>query len=135
MKFYYVYTTTYHNDTKIGTKTTKMLTNEEPEEKIVDLNWNNLSDWYHKNGLLCKFNLWNFKKGRQIDFFVDKWFYFNKDEKPVKEWKNKDLNIKIKTTYKEFTPCIKDVLEWYELDKAIIYLNERNLKINTCVQN
>ena len=124
MKFYYVYTTTYHNDTRIGTCIDKILVNEVPKAKTTILTWDNLEENYRKNGLLYKFNIWNCKKGRSVSFFLDTLFC----EKDVKEWKE-ELNIRIETTYKEFSPCIADVLKWHDIENAIAYLNERGLKI------
>ena len=124
MKFYYVYTTTYHNDTRIGTCISKILVNEVPKAKTTILTWDNLEENYRKNGLLYKFNIWNCKKGRRVSFFLDTLFC----EKDVKEWKE-ELNIRIETTYKEFSPCIADVLKWHDIENAIAYLNERGLKI------
>ena len=124
MKFYYVYTTTYHNDTRIGTCIDKILVNEVPKAKTTILTWDNLEENYRKNGLLYKFNIWNCKKGRRVSFFLDTLFC----EKDVKEWKE-ELNIRIETTYKEFSPCIADVLKWHDIENAIAYLNERGLKI------
>ena len=125
MKFYYVYNTTYHNDTRIGTCIGKILVNEVPKAKTTILTWDNLEENYRKNGLLYKFNIWNCKKGRRVSFFLDTLFC----EKDVKEWKE-ELNIRIETTYKEFSPCIADVLKWHDIEKAIAYLNEKGLKIN-----
>lgn len=124
MKFYYVYNTTYHNDTRIGTCISKILVNEVPKAKTTILTWDNLEENYRKNGLLYKFNIWNCKKGRRVSFFLDTLFC----EKDVKEWKE-ELNIRIETTYKEFSPCIADVLKWHDIENAIAYLNERGLKI------
>lgn len=124
MKFYYVYNTTYHNDTRIGTCIGKILVNEVPKEKTTILTWENLEENYRKNGLSYKFNIWNCKKGRRVSFFLDTLFC----EKDVKEWKE-ELNIRIETTYKEFSPCIADVLKWHDIENAIAYLNERGLKI------
>lgn len=124
MKFYYVYNTTYHNDTRIGTCISKILVNETPKAKTTILTWDNLEENYRKNGLLYKFNIWNCKKGRRVSFFLDTLFC----EKDVKEWKE-ELNIRIETTYKEFSPCIADVLKWHDIENAIAYLNERGLKI------
>ena len=128
MKFYYAYHTTYHNDTRIGTNISKILVDEEPKAETTVLTWENLEEYYRENGLFCKFNIWNFKKGRKVSFFIDS-FFLKKDERDVKEWKE-ELNISIKTTYREYNPCIADVLKWHDAEKAIAYLNERGLKIN-----
>ena len=124
MKFYDVYNTTYHNDTRIGTCIGKILVNEVPKAKTTILTWDNLEENYRKNGLLYKFNILNCKKGRRVSFFLDTLVC----EKDVKEWKE-ELNIRIETTYKEFSPCIADVLKWHDIENAIAYLNERGLKI------
>lgn len=50
MNFYYVHYTTYHNDTCIGTTTGTILTNEEPKEETILLNWDNLKEYYHNHG-------------------------------------------------------------------------------------
>lgn len=128
MKFYYVYSTTYHNNTRIGTCISKVLLDEEPKAQTDVLTWDNLEEYYHKNGLSCKFNIWFFKKGRRVSFFLDK-FFPSKDERDVKEWKE-DLNIRIETTYREFNPSVAEVLKWHDATRAIAYLNERGLKMN-----
>ena len=128
MKFYYVYNTTYHNNTRIGTCISKMLTSDEPKATTTLLTWDNLEEYYHKHGLSCKFNIWNFKKGRRVSFFIDT-FFPKKDERDVKEWKE-ELNIRIETTYREFNPSVAEVLKWHDAEKAIAYLNEKGLKIN-----
>lgn len=128
MKFYYVTSSTYHNDTLIGYCGCKALLAEEPQTTTDILTWENVEEYYKKNGLSCKFNIWSFKKGRVVSFFLDR-FFPRKDERDIKEWKE-ELNIKIVTTYREFSPSIAEVLKWHDAEKAITYLNERGLKIN-----
>ena len=128
MKFYYVTSSTYHNDTLIGYCGGKALLVEEPQTTTDILTWDNVGEYYNKNGLSCKFNIWHFKKGRVVSFFFDR-FFPRKDERDIKEWKE-ELNIKIVTTYREFSPSIAEVLKWHDAEKAIAYLNERGLKIN-----
>ena len=74
MKFYYCYHTTYHNGTRIGCIVGKKLTDEEPKAETVQVTWDNLSEMYHRFGVWCKFNIWNFKKGRVVSFFTDSFF-------------------------------------------------------------
>lgn len=128
MKFYYVTSSTYHNDTLIGHCGCKALLTEEPQTTTDILTWDNIEEYYNKNGLSCNFNIWFFKKGRMVSFFLDR-FFPRKDERDIKEWKE-ELNIKIVTTYREFSPSIAEVLKWHDAEKAIAYLNERGLKIN-----
>lgn len=127
MKFYYRYVATYHNGTLIGTNVGRMLTAEEPTAEVIDLTWDNLQKYYSEDGLSYKFNIWNFKKGRRVSFFLEK-FFLKKDERDVKEWKE-DLNIQIKITYAEYTPTIAEVLNWHEMEKVALYLKEKGIKI------
>lgn len=129
MKFYYRYTTTYHNDTRIGCEAGRMLTDIEPTAETIHITWDNLNEMYQKLGIGCKFNIWNFKKGRIVSFFTDG-FFPKKDERDVKEWKHPNLNIRMEITYREYNPSIAEVLKWHDAEKAIAYLNERGLKIN-----
>lgn len=129
MKFYYKYTTTYHNNTKIGTNVGRVLLDEEPQKEITNLTWDNLDEQYYENGLTYQFNIWNFKRGRRVSFFVDKMFFFTKDERDVKEWEE-DLNVRIEVAYEEFNPSIDYVLKWHDPDRAIAYLKEKGLTIN-----
>lgn len=128
MKFYYAYHTTYHNNTRIGTIVGELLTDETPVEENTLLTWDTLDDYYKTHGLFCKFNVWNFNKGHRVSFFHDNLFP-KKDERDVKEWKTKNLNIRVEVTYQEFNPSIEKVLKWHDSEKAIIYLNERGLNV------
>lgn len=127
MKFYYRYVATYHNGTLIGTNVGRMLTAKEPTAEVINLTWDNLQKYYSEDGLSYKFNIWNFKRGRRVSFFLEKLF-LKKDERDVKEWKE-DLNIQIKITYKEYTPTIAEVLNWHEMEKVALYLKEKGIKI------
>jgi hypothetical protein len=55
---------------------------------------------------------------------------FKKDFRDVKEWKTK-LDIMVKVEYKDISSSmsLEDILKWHDAEKAIQYLNERNLKI------
>ena len=130
LKFYSVVYKVYNNGTFIDGKSTKVLAEEnEVENKIISVHWDNLSEIYHKYSLLLPFNIWNFKKGRRVSFFSGN--PFKKDFRDVKEWKN-PLDIMIKIDYKDMSNCmnIADILKWRDVDKAIQYLNEHGLKIN-----
>ena len=129
LKFYSITYKTYNNGTYIGTNYGKTLAEEsEVKDDIVLINWDNLSEMYHKFSLAVPFNIWNFKKGRLVSFFVGN--PFKKDFRDIKEWKTK-LDIMVKVEYKDISSSmsIEDVLKWHDAEKAIQYLNERNLKI------
>lgn len=129
LKFYSVAYKTYNNGTYIGTDYARTLIEEsEAKDEFVFINWDNLSEMYCKYSLLLPFGIWNFKKGRIISFFSGN--PFKKDFRDIKEWKTK-LDITLKIEYRDISKSmsIDDVLKWHEAEKAIQYLNERNLKI------
>ena len=70
LKFYSVVYKTYNNGTFIDGNYTKILAEEgEIENKIIFVDWDNLSEIYHKYSLLLPFNIWNFKRGFKTVFF------------------------------------------------------------------
>lgn len=129
LKFYSIAYKTYNNGTYIDTHYATTLKEEsEIKNDLVLINWDNLSEMYHKYNLSLPFNIWNFKKGRLVSFFVDN--PFKKNFRDVKEWKTKlDIMVKIEYTDISNSMSIEDVLKWHDAEKAIQYLNERNLKI------
>ena len=129
LKFYSIAYKTYNNGTYIDTHYATTLKEEsETKNDLVFINWDNLSEMYHKYNLSLPFNIWNFKKGRLVSFFVDN--PFKKNFRDVKEWKTKlDITVKIEYTDISNSMSIEDVLKWHDAEKAIQYLNERNLKI------
>ena len=129
LKFYSIAYKTYNNGTYIDTHYATTLKEEsETKNDLVFINWDNLSEMYHKYNLSLPFNIWNFKRGRLVSFFVDN--PFKKGFRDVKEWKTKlDIMVKIEYTDVSNSMSIEDVLKWHDAEKAIQYLNERNLKI------
>ena len=129
LKFYSIAYKTYNNGTYIDTHYATTLKEEsETKNDLVFINWDNLSEMYHKYNLSLPFNIWNFKKGRLVSFFVDN--PFKKNFRDVKEWKTKlDIMVKIEYADVSNSMSIEDVLKWHDAEKAIQYLNERNLKI------
>lgn len=132
LKFYQAYATTYHNNIKIGSRKLigRYLVEENTLKNYTDvLTWGNLEEKYHNNGLTYNFNIWNFKKGRRISFFGGVKLS-DKNTWDVKEWKEKELNIKIEYEYEEADKYITiNDLRWIDIKKAIQYLNERGLSI------
>ena len=122
LKFYKCKVETYYNKEFKGSNVCFCLTENEMQSFTESLTWENLSEKYSHNGSQYFFNIWNRKKGRQVEFFD--WGYTS-----IKEWKE-ELNIKIQYTYTEFTPSIDFILKWHDGDKAIQYLKERGLSIN-----
>ena len=130
LKFYSIAYKTYNNGTYIDTRYAKTLEEEgEVKDDLIFINWDNLSEMYHKYSLSLPFNIWNFKRGRLVSFFVGN--PFKKDFRDIKEWKTK-LDIVVKVEYKDISSSmsLEDILKWHDAEKAVQYLNERNLKIN-----
>lgn len=97
---YSIITSTYHNGTFINYKQGIFYTDIQPTDETIELTWDNLSEFYQKNGLIVSFNIWNCKKGRRVSFFSDRFLPIG-DYADVKEWKTKDLNITIKIKFVE----------------------------------
>ena len=125
MEFYRVTQTTLHNNTFIGNTIGIALLAEEPQPVEIKITWDNLQEIYsHYN---CKFNIWNTKRGKRVSFFVDDILPHFKDKRDVKEWKQIDLNITLKVTYRKFTPSLEEVIKWHNAEQAIAYLKEKGL--------
>lgn len=129
IKFYHIIATTYHNNTDIGSHYYSIATDKELLPKEVKLTWDNISEFYEFNGPYCKFNIWNFKKGRLVSFFSNKLFPIRGDFADVKEWKHKDLNITISYEYKEYVPTLNEVFDWHDTNTAIQWLKEHEIEL------
>ena len=128
INYYVVDFTTYHNGTKIGTRTTEVMCDESKvDETPITITWENLTEQHERLGVLCYFTVWNRKRGRTVDFFD---IAFWGDRKMVKEWKNKPLNIEIRREWRKISVSIQEVLHYRNSEKAIQYLKERNVNIN-----
>ena len=129
LKFYAVHYKTYNNGTYIDTHYGEILAEEDTvKNETIQMNWDNLSEIRRKYSLSLPFTIYNFKRGRLISFFVGN--PFKKDFRDIKEWKT-DLNITLKIEYTDNSnsKSIEDVVRWNNAEKAIQFLNERNLKI------
>ena len=131
LKFYRTYYETFNKGHLIGTDSGRILVdeNEKPKDKIIDFTWDNIQDLYSKHGIVTSFALWNLKKGRRISFFTNSFIFVKPWEKDIKEWKEKELDLKLQVSVEEYTPSIQEVLEWYDSEKAIQYLKERGLSV------
>lgn len=129
LKFYAIHYKTYNNGTYIDTHYAETLAEEGSlKDETIQINWDNLSEVRRKYSLSLPFTVYNFRRGRLISFFVGN--PFKKDFRDIKEWKTK-LNIELKIEYIDISNSmsIEEVLKWHDAEKAIQYLNERNLKI------
>lgn len=132
LKFYRCYVTTYHNGKEVSKNYGGRYLEEEGklQNHIEKLTWDNLDEKYKENGVNYAFTIYDFKKGRMISFFAETLIDQLKNHWDIKEWKQKEIDIKIKYEYKEIDDIsISDVLGWSNIEKAIQYLNERGLII------
>ncbi len=123
LKFYRHYATIYRNGKELGRQFGGTgLTDSIPENTVDTLEWDNLSEYYHKHGLSLPFSVYTGKKGRLVSFFSDI------THRDLKEWRE-PLNLTVKHEYVETTVSIEYVLSWHDGEKAIQYLLERGLQI------
>lgn len=126
LHYYRVLYTTYNNGVKVGNTSGSVIADEnEIKEKTIPITWGNLKEVYYNFGLELPFNIWDFKRGRVISFFEG--CLTDKNRRDIKEWKTPELNMKLVITY-EVIPCsLNDILNYWNSEKAIQYLRERNL--------
>ena len=126
LHYYRVLYTTYNNGVKVGNTSGFVIADEnEIKEKTIPITWENLKEVYYNFGLELPFNIWDFKRGRVISFFEG--CLTDKNRRDIKEWKTPVLNMKLIITY-EVMPCsLNDIINYWDGEKAIQYLRERNL--------
>ena len=126
LHYYRVLYTTYNNEVKVGSYCGFTIADEnEIKEETIPITWKNLEEVYHDHGLSLAFNLWHFKRGRVISFFEG--CLTDKNRRDIKEWKTPTLNIKLVITYEIFPCSLNTILNYWDSEKAIQYLRERNL--------
>lgn len=97
-----------------------------PDADVININWDSAEREIYKLGLCLPFGITKRRKGLKL-FFWDDLFT------SVKQWKE-DLDIEIKTTWKEYQPSIKMLMNFYDSDKAIQYLAERGLNTSSLIK-
>lgn len=97
-----------------------------PDADVININWDSAEREIYKLGLCLPFGMTKRRKGLKL-FFWDDLFT------SVKQWKE-DLDIEIKTTWKEYQPSIKMLMNFYDSDKAIQYLVERGLNASSLIK-
>lgn len=97
-----------------------------PNENIIKVNWDNVEEEIYKLGLCLPFGITKRRKGLKL-FFWDDLFT------SVKQWKE-DLDIEIKTSWREYKPTIKEIMDFKDSDKAIQYLVERGINTSSLIK-
>ena len=126
LHYYQVLFTTYNNGVKVGNTSGFIIADEnEVKEKTIPITWENLEEVYYNYGLNLPFNYWNFKHGRTISFF--KGAFCDKNRRDIHERKTPILDMKLVIAYKVVPCSLNDILNYWDSEKAIQYLRERNL--------
>ena len=108
---------------------TRKICESHPNENIIKVNWDNAEEEILKIKNvypILPFEIIKKRKGLKL-------FFWNNLFLNVKQWKE-DLNIEIKTTWKEYQPSIKMLMNFYDSDKAIQYLVERGLNASSLIE-
>lgn len=126
LHYYRILFTTYNNGVKVNYTYGHVIADEsEIKEKTIPITWENLEEIYHNYGLSLPFNIWNFKRGRVISFF--KGGLTDKNRRDIKEWKTPTLDMKLVVTYEVWRCSLNTILNYWDSEKTIQYLCERNL--------
>ena len=97
------------------------------ETEIININWNNAEEEINKfDTWSIPFGITKTRKGLKI-FWWD-------ELTNIKQWKT-DLNMKIETTWQEYKPSLKEIIDFPDSDKAIQYLVERGLNMSSLLKN
>lgn len=87
--------------------------------EIININWDNAEEEINKfDSWSIPFGITKTRKGLKIFW----WDEFTN----IKQWKT-DLNMKIETTWQEYKPSLKEIIDFSDSDKAIQYLVEKGL--------
>ena len=97
-----------------------------PDTDVIKINWDNAEEEIQKLGLCLPFGITKRRKGLKLFFWND--LFTN-----VKQWKE-ELNIEIKTSWREYKPTIKEIMNFKDSDKSIQYLVERGLNVSLLIE-
>ena len=99
---------------------------DHPDTGIININWDNAEEEICKLDVWLPFGITKRRKGLKLFFWDD--LFTN-----VKQWKE-DLDIEIKTSWREYKPKIKEIIDFHDSDKAIQYLVERGLNASSLMK-
>ena len=97
-----------------------------PDTDVININGDSAEREIYKLGLCLPFGITKRRKGLKL-------FFWNDMFPNIKQWRD-DLNIEIKTTWREYKPTIKEIMDFKDSDKAIQYLVERGLNASSLIK-
>lgn len=123
---YYKEYRTFVNNELAGTEGSVILCEEsEAEEKTIEINWDNVDVIYSKYGILIRFSLYCASKGKVISYQDGEHFL----DRKIKEWKTPKLNAQLVIHCRKVNISMRELMNYYDADKAIQYMKERGLDI------
>lgn len=126
LHYYRVLFTTYNNGVKVGNTSGFIIADEnEIKEKTIPITWENLEEVSHDYGLRLSFTYRELKRGRVISFFNGA--FRDKNRHNIHERKTPVLDMKLVITYEVWRCSLNNIINYWDSDKAIQYLRERNL--------
>lgn len=126
LHYYRVLFTTYSNGVKVGTINAFTIADEnEVKEKTIPITWKNLEEVSHDYGLNLSFTYRELRRGRVIKFSNNA--FCDKKHRKIYEWKTPVLDMKLIITYKVEFCSLNTILNYWDSNKTIQYLRERNL--------
>ena len=126
LKYYSVYIAIYRGTQKIATRFVGHKIAEDLQNHTDTLTWDNLPDYYMKNGIALPFDYWTSRKGIRISFFD---FAIRKKATwDIRQWKYPELDLRVEWHYVPVDVSIETILKYHDAEKAIQYLNERKDK-------
>ena len=129
LKFYRVKCTTYVNGIDRGTNYGWEIITEEEKAKdySINIDWNNIEDFFRNYASSTVFTLYTFKKGKYLSF--NDFHLFKRGTWDIAEWRHPEMKIEMKVHYKELNPSIDRILHYNNGELAIQYLLERGINI------
>lgn len=97
-----------------------------PGTDVIKINWDNAEEEIQKLDIWLPFGITKRRKGLKLFFWDD--LFTN-----VKQLKE-DLDIEIKTYWREYKPSLKEIMNFKDSDKAIQYLVERGLSTSSLMK-
>lgn len=97
-----------------------------PGTDVIKIYCDNAEKEIQKLDIWLPFGITRRRKGLKLFFWDD--LFTN-----VKQWKE-DLDIEIKTHWREYKPSLKEIINFKDSDKAIQYLVERGLSTSSLIK-
>lgn len=117
----------YRNGEVIDSEWGQCLRNEsEAQSTEMTLTWDNFREVINSPGFHVPIHWWETKKGIKVTFAFGN-NPFSKHTRAIKQWKKKELGLKITIDYIPIKGTLHDLFRYYAPDVALKYLKERGI--------